>query len=305
MLDLEFEVLRIRRIEERIAKEYRNQEMRCPVHLSIGQEIAAVAIASALSKDDHMFSTHRGHAHYLAKGGNLRRFISELYGKQTGCSKGQGGSMHLVDWACGFGGSTSIVGGTIAVGVGLAFANKLKGNDRVVVVCIGDAAIEEGVFHESANFASLHQLRVIFYCENNLFSCFTHIKERQPKRDLKAMARGHGIRSSTFDGNHLNILARKLQSIVANVRKNAKPRFIEVHNYRLVEHCGPNDDDHLGYRDRMVTRYAKKNDPVLKIKMPEAEEQIKIEIDHAFDFAKNSPFPKQDELGKYEYAHIE
>lgn len=302
MRHLEYEVLRIRRIEERIALEYPKQEMRCPVHLSIGQEIAAVAIASTLNKEDHMVSTHRGHAHYLAKGGSLRRFISELYGKSEGCSRGQGGSMHLVDWSCGFAGSTSIVGGTIPVGVGLAFANKLKGNDNVVVVCLGDAAIEEGVFHESANFASLHKLRVVFYCENNLFSCFTDIKDRQPKRDLSVMARGHGIRSSCYDGNNLNILSRKLKNLVDNMRESPKPRFVEVQNYRLVEHCGPNDDDHLGYRDKKLTYFAKKNDPVLKIQMPQAEKQIRIEIDDAFNFAKKAPFPAQDELGFYEYC---
>src|SRR5665213_264729 len=145
--DLYYRMLRIRRAEEEISKRYTQEQMRCPVHLSIGQEAAAVGVCSALTAKDFMVSTHRAHAHYLAEGGRLNGLICELYGKADGCAKGQGGSMHLVDWSAGFAGSTSIVGGTIPVGVGLAFGSFLRKEPVVTVVCIGDAAVEEGVFH--------------------------------------------------------------------------------------------------------------------------------------------------------------
>lgn len=301
-MTLQYQMLRIRRIEERIALEYPKQEMRCPIHLSLGQEAAAVAVCASLTKNDLMVSTHRGHAHYLAKGGNLNRFIAELYGKESGCSKGQGGSMHLVDWSCGFAGSTSIVGGTIPIGCGLAFANKLKGKDDIVVVCIGDAAIEEGVFHEAANFSSLHQLRVLFIVENNLFSCYTHINDRQPKRPLKHVGNAHRIISSSVDGNSVTKAASRVQRMVKSMKQYGGPRLLEMTTYRLVEHCGPNNDDHLGYRNLHTTHSFEKTDPVKKIRSEEYEAHIKKEIDEAFEFAKSSPFPPQSDLGRFLYA---
>src|SRR3990167_9152776 len=151
--EIYYRAMRIRMVEEEISRRYGEKKMRCPVHLSIGQELNASTVCQYLTKDDQMVSTHRGHAHYLAKGGSLEKFIAELYGKTTGCSGGLGGSMHLCDRSVGFLGSTSIVGGTIPIGVGLAFSNKLQRKENIVVVCMGDAAIEEGIFWESWNFA--------------------------------------------------------------------------------------------------------------------------------------------------------
>ncbi len=295
-------MLRIRLIEEEIAKRYPEEEMRLPVHLSIGQEACAVGICEFLTKDDQMVSSHRGHAHYLAKGGNLERFISELYGKATGCGGGYSGSMHLTDLSCGFACSTSIVGGTVPVGVGLAFAKKLKKEKGIVVICIGDAAIEEGVFHESANFCALYRLPVVFMLENNLYSCYTHLDQRQPDRPFKRVAYANNLIHRRFFGQDIHTITQGIGWVIQAAREN-RPAMLEFDTYRYVEHCGPNNDDHLGYRHPDELAYWNANDP-LKIlegrldvlglwKMDRAveSEAIKYEIDEAFKFAKASGFP--------------
>lgn len=272
-------------VEEEIARRYSEQEMRCPIHLSIGQEACAVGVASQLSHKDFMVSTHRSHAHYLAKGGNLKAMIAELYGKDTGCSRGHGGSMHLVDWSVGFAGSTSIVGGTIPIGVGLAFAAKIKDDKSVVAVMIGDAAVEEGVFHESANFASLHRLPVLFVCENNLYSCYTHIRHRQPFRPLSKIAEAHGLSYQTTDGTDVRKISAMTAQMISELRCGLGPFFFELPTYRLIEHCGPNQDDNLGYRDAKELAEWKQRDPVLSLDLGSSY-SIKAEIDEAFDYAR-------------------
>lgn len=298
-------MLRIRMIEQAIAREYKRQEMRCPVHLSIGQEAAAVGICAALSPADKMVSTHRGHAHYLAKGGSLKALIGELYGKVTGCSRGNGGSMHLIDLACGFWGSTSIVGGTIPIGAGLAFADKINHKNTWTVICIGDAAIEEGVFHEVASFVALHQLRVIFLCENNKYSCFTHIKDRQPERDdLKLVALAHRLQyqyavNDTTHGSYQN--PHDVEAAARMIMGAGRPGFIEVPTWRYVEHCGPDNDDHLGYRDERVNQFWMMNDPVRQFNNPDDVKMIEAEIQEAFYDAQVAPPPTGEE-GKFVYA---
>lgn len=295
--ELAFDMLRIRMIEERIAKEYPNGKMRCPVHLSIGQEAAAVGICSVLTKDDKMVSTHRAHAHYLAKGGSINGLIGELYGKSTGCSRGNGGSMHLIDLAVGFFGSTSIVGGTIPVGVGLAFADHLKGSEATTVVCIGDAATEEGVFHEAANFASLHKLKVIFACENNMYSCYTHIKDRQPNRTFQAVANCHDLHYYRAGHELLSI-----QNLMSIAKQQRGPSFIEIPTYRYLQHCGPDNDDHLGYRGKEEIAYWAALDQVKRDPSSHNELLINAEIDEAFRHAEEAPFPYKTEAGRYVYA---
>lgn len=313
--DLYFRMLRIRRVEEEIAKRYSEQQMRCPVHLSIGQEAAAVGVTSALKPKDTMVSTHRAHAHYLAKGGRLTGLICELYGKADGCARGQGGSMHLVDWNAGFAASTSIVGGTVPVGVGLAFASFLRKEPNVTVVCIGDAAVEEGVFHESANFASLHKLPVLFVSENNLYSCYTHLKDRQPARPLTDIAHGHGMRHLTLDGNDCLTIASEARPLVESIRKGDGPAFLELQTYRHLEHCGPNNDDNLGYRPTEELKSWRDQDPLLVARKQleskglwsaefnkTCEERAAKEVSDAFKYALEAPFPKPEELGAYIYA---
>nr|MDQ3000917.1 thiamine pyrophosphate-dependent dehydrogenase E1 component subunit alpha [Fibrobacterota bacterium] len=167
------EMVRLRLIEERVAELYLEQEMRCPVHLCIGQEGVATGISASLGHQDYAMSGHRSHGHYLAKGGNLNGMMAELYGKVTGTSRGKGGSMHLVDLDVGFLGATPIVASTIPIAVGAAFAASMRGEKRISVVYFGEGATEEGVFHESVSFAMLKKLPVVFVCENNLYSVYS------------------------------------------------------------------------------------------------------------------------------------
>ena len=193
-------MLLVRRVEEAIARHYPLQKMRCPVHLSIGQEAAAVGIAHALTSRDQAVSTHRSHAHYLAKGGDLDALIAELHGKATGCCGGRGGSMHLSDLDAGFLASTAIVGNSIPVGVGMALAQQLRQSGDLTCVFLGDGATEEGVFFESANFAAVRKLPVLFACENNLYSVYSPLSKRQPAgRSLTAFASAIGLWSVSVD----------------------------------------------------------------------------------------------------------
>lgn len=233
-MTLQEQMLRIRTVEIEIALRYPEGKMRTPVHLSIGQEAAAVGVCAALGPDDLVVSTHRSHAHYLAKGGDLNAFIAELHGKSTGCSGGFGGSMHLVDRSKGFCGSTSIVSGSVPVGVGLAFAKKLRGEPGVVVIFHGDGAIESGAWHESVNFAVLKQLPVLFVCENNLMSCYTHLRERQPRLRFEELAHGHGL------SYRIRVIGTDVAEIkrVAQLALNDTPGFFEIETRRWYEHCG-------------------------------------------------------------------
>ena len=179
-IDLYRSMLRIRMVEERIVQEYPNQEIRCPVHLSIGQEAVAVGVCAALKPRDTIFSTHRCHAHYLAKGGDLYRMFAELYGRADGCCGGRGGSMHLMDPDAGVMWSGPIVGSAVPMAVGQAWAIKRSGQtDRIVVSFMGDGALEEGIVWESMNFASLHGLPILFVLEDNGYSVFAHRRARQ------------------------------------------------------------------------------------------------------------------------------
>ena len=194
-------MLVIRLAEEEIAKQYKFGKMRCPTHLSIGQEASATGVGLALKKSDLAVSTHRAHAHYLAKGGSLKKMIAEIYGKATGCCKGKGGSMHVIDRSVGFEGSTAIVGNTIPIGVGLGLSLKLDLQDAISVIYCGDGSVEEGVFYESVNFAVTKKLPVMFVCENNLYSVYTPINERQPSRPFNKLGEAHAVKSYVCDGN--------------------------------------------------------------------------------------------------------
>lgn len=314
-LNLYNKMLRIRKIEEAISKNYKDQEIRCPVHLSIGQEAIAVGICENLKTEDKIVTAHRSHAHFLAKGGSLNQMIAELYGKETGCAKGLGGSMHLVDMKAGVYAAVPIVGSTIPIGTGIAWANKLKKKKDIVVVFFGDGATEEGVFFESLDFASLHSLPILFVCENNSYSVYSHISKRQSKkRNLIKIARSLGIKSLQIDGNSIEKIFLQTKDIVKKIRKHSIPHFIELKTFRKLEHCGPNNDDHLNYRSKSylkkwinkcpVVNYErllenKKNLPSQKkINM---EKKIKKEVDNAFIFAKKSKFPKKSILTKSIY----
>lgn len=307
-------MLRIRRVEEAIAERYAAQEMRCPVHLSIGQEAVAAGVCSALTRQDGVFSSHRAHAHYLAKGGNLIAMLAEIYGKAEGCCKGVGGSMHMIDLAAGFMGAVPIVGATVPLAVGAAWAARLRGEDKVIAVFFGDGTFEEGVVYESINFAVLHQLPVLFVCENNLYACYTRLSTRQADRSIHGVAAACGCRTITVDGNDVLAVFDVANRAVADLRAGSHPIFLECSTYRWREHCGPNIDDDLGYRPEAEVSEWKSACPVNRLAtmlnmLPEGqdlmvniEREIVEEISDAFKCALAGSTPLQTDLRGYLYA---
>lgn len=308
-------MLRIRRIEEALGDRYAEQEMRCPMHLCIGQEAIAVGVCAALSSQDVVFGNHRAHGHYLAKGGNLKAMIAELYGRTTGCCGGRGGSMHLIDLGAGFMGATPIVGGTVPLAVGSAWAAMLTGAPRVSVVFFGDGCFEEGVVHESLNFAALHKLPVIFVCENNEFSVYTRLNERQPDRPIYRVAEAHGVTACRGDGNDVEAVLSIAKTAVDNARSGKGPQFIEFKTYRWREHCGPSFDDDLNYRSQPEIEDGLKDCPIAKFEArltqrkafssserELCETEIRKEIEEAFKFAWSSAKPSSQEAEGRLYA---
>ncbi len=309
-------MLRIRMVEEKIADLYPEEEMRCPVHLCIGQEAVAVGMCANLSGDDYVLSGHRSHGHYLAKGGDLKAMLAELYGKVTGCCQGKGGSMHLTDISAGFLGATPIVGGTIPIAVGVAFGSVMRGEQRVAVVFFGDAASEEGVFHESINFAALKKLPVVFVCENNLYSVQSPLSVRQPEgREIFWLARGHGVDSFQGDGNDVVEVYKLAEQAIHKARQGGGPTFLEFKTYRWREHCGPYYDYDLGYRTESEVEEWKQRCPIKKLEeqllrdgvlcnqdIEDMVTNLEFEIEEAVAFAKESSFPSPDLLFQDIYA---
>lgn len=313
---LYYHMLRVRMVEEKIADLYAEQQMRCPVHLCIGQEAIAAGVCANLLKTDYLLSNHRAHGHYLAKGGDLKKMLAEIYGKATGCSKGKGGSMHLVDLSVGILGTTPIVAGIIPVATGTAFGTKLKGENNVTAVFFGEAATEEGVFFESLNFASLKKLPVLFICENNFFSVYSPLSVRQSEeRDNLSLVRSLGIKGDKGDGNNVMEVYDLAKKAVTNIRKKGGPYYLEFETYRWREHCGPNFDNDLGYRTEKDFLKWKKRCPIDMFEkklikdgilnhsqIDKFKQRIQADINDAVSFAKNSPFPESKEMLRDVYA---
>jgi len=306
---------RIRRVEEEIARIYPSDKLKSPVHLSIGQEAIAVGVSAALRPADRIVSTHRCHAHYLAKGGNLFAMLAELMGKAAGCCGGRGGSMHLYDNDAGVMLSLPIVAASIPVGVGAALAFRQERRDNVAVIYLGDASLEEGVFHESANFAALKKLPAIFVCENNLYSVYTHLDDRQPRRPLTELGRAHGMPAIHIDGNDLRAVYSVAVEAAGRARAGDGPSFILADTYRWREHCGPNYDNDLGYRSPVEFQEWRERDPIAALRdvltrqglLTRAAEQamageIGNEIAMAFAAALAAPMPQPRTSGIGVYA---
>jgi len=311
-IELFFAMLRIRRIQERIESYYLQDEMKTPVHLCTGQEAVAVGVCAALNKDDYISSNHRSHGHYLAKGGDLRALIAELHCKKDGCSKGYGGSMHLVDTAVGHLGSSSIVGGGIPIGTGLALANKMNCDQKVTAVFFGDGAADEGVLYESINFAMLKTLPAIYVLENNHWSVCSHISARQPGDNIFHRASPERLLTRKIDGNDVLVVYQTALEATVRARRGLGPSFIECETYRMLGHAGCGSQDPEGYRDRAEVDAWKKKCPVDNFRrqlLAEAaltaadiaamDEKIEAEIADAFDFAKKSPLPAGIEIENY------
>ena len=314
-VDILFRMMRIRAVEEGIAEHYSEQSMRCPTHLSIGQEAVAAVAGIILRTDDYAMSTHRGHAHYLGKGGDLKSMLAEIHGKEDGCCRGRGGSMHLNDLSVGFMGTTAIVGNSIPIGVGLGLASKLDGNDRISCIFIGDGAIEEGAFYESANFSAVSKLPILYICENNLYSVYSPLSVRQPKgRRIFEMVEAMGIPSVEADGNDVLDAYSTIENAASLVRSGTGPQFVELSTYRWREHCGPNYDNDLDYRTVKEFELWKERDPISRFKgqllndniitQKQLDDMCKViesEVRDAFVFAELAKFPEQSESYIDEY----
>lgn len=306
-------LLRIRLVEEAIAHRYSEQKMRCPTHLSIGQEAVAVGVSAMLSKTDKVFSSHRAHAHYLAKGGCLDKLIAELYGKETGCTGGRGGSMHLSDLGAGFVASTAIVANSIPLAAGYALHQQTNNLEDVSVSYFGDGAVEEGAFYETANFAVLRKLPLLMICENNQYSVYSRKDVRQPKgRSISQLAQNIGLAVLEADGNDVTKVIETARQATDYIRQGKGPFFIEYHTYRHREHCGPNWDDELGYRPHEEVNMWLQNDPVLLFEEQldgfseelknELIDEINGEIAVAFNKAEKAPFPQINSISDFVYA---
>ena len=293
-----YEALRIRLVEERIIELYPSDKIQSPVHLSIGQEAVAVGLCNQLKLDDWSFINYRGHAFYLAKGGPMPELFAELYGKQTGLSKGKAGSMHLAAPAQGVMGASAVVGSTISHAVGAALASKIRGESRVFVAVFGDGATEQGAYHESLNFASLHSLPVLFLCENNGWAVHSPLRERQ-SFTLGKHALAYGVDSLIVeDGFDFVKISETCEYVLNHIRDKSKPILLEVKTCRYKEHVGPGDDFDAGYRGIQEIEAWKAKDPLMLDRQlfDKYFPQISKEIDCAVEFAESSPFPTIKDL---------
>jgi len=299
---------RIRRVEEEIARIYPTDKIKSPVHLSIGQEAVSVGVCQSLGIKDVVFGTYRGHALYLAKGGNLPAMIAELYGKVTGCARGKGGSMHLIDAEHGVMGMSAVVATTIPEAVGYAYAMKVRGKDTIVASFFGDGSIDEGVYHESMNFAKLKNVPIIFICENNNYAVHSPIKDRQSMDNICERVRAYGIPAERIENNDIIQITERVGEAVAEIRSgNSGPRFFECMTYRWKEHVGIRDDFELGYRAKAEAQPWIDSDQLKKIgellddkSREEISREVEDEVQAAFEFAENSEFPDPSEL----FSHV-
>lgn len=299
----------IRRAEEEIARIYPSDKIKSPVHLSIGQEAVAVGVCDPLRPDDVVSGTYRSHAAYIAKGGDLPALFAELYGKDTGCARGKGGSMHIVDMDHHILGTSAVVGTTVPIAVGYALALKREGKGRVVLAFFGDGAVEEGVLYESLNFAALHKLPVLFVCENNGYAIHTPISKRWATPHLCERVETFGIPTHRTTDSDVLSLRETAADAYVRIRQGAGPAFFECLTYRWKEHVGPSEDYDAGYRTRDELRPWLENDQVRLIGArldpavkASTDAEVESAIAAAVEFAENSPFPNPQELYTDVYA---
>ena len=314
LLKLYKDMLRIRLIEEEIERRYCEDEMKTPIHLVIGQEASSVGVCASLNKDDLIYSSHRTHGNYLAKGGDLKKMLSEFYCRINGCAGSRGGSMHLFDKSVGMAGSSAIVGGSLPIATGAALSAQLLKKEHVVAVFFGDAATEEGVVWESLNFAALRKLPIIFVCENNFYSVCSDISVRQPEVQIYKKAESFGVNSFQVDGCNVLDVFETTQEAVKLARTGNGPSFIESIAYRWRGHGGAGDDSASGYRDstevthwqaycpiKLLGDYLKTEKAIDKNLTTIMTREIKREIEEAFSHAISSPNPKEEDLSTFVY----
>ena len=308
-------LLKIRLVEEKITELYPTDKIQSPIHLSIGQEAVAAGVCHALEAKDTIYGTYRGHALFIAKGGELKKLFAELYGKITGSNRGKGGSMHLVAPEVGLKGASAIVASTIPVATGDALASAMQGRQRIVTAFFGDGAVDEGVFFESINFAVLKNLPILYVCENNHYAIHSKVADRHKQTELFRIGEGLGLAGRRFDGNDVRTVYSQMKEACESVRKGGAPLFLEFMTYRWCEHVGPGRDHREAYRDQQKLQDSLHQDPLEKaaevlqteFKIPremmeEWKESIREEIEQAVEFAEESPFPTQEELFRDVYS---
>lgn len=308
-------LVRIREVELAIAARYPDQEMRCPVHLSVGQEGVAVGACLPLTDDDLVLAGHRSHAQYLAQGGDLTAMLAEIHGRETGCCGGRGGSMHLFDVNAGLLASIPIVGSHLPLAVGVALARRQRREPGVAVAFLGDGAVETGVFHESLNFAALHRLPVVFVLEDNGYSVYTPLAERQPPRPLTDAGLSHGVDGRAVCGDDVLEVHAAMESALASARAGDGPQLLVASTSRWLEHCGPYDDDHLGYRPEGELERAKTRCPIRRLgeqlrrsghldnrREGRLYADVRSEIDAAFAAALTAPQPSPETAAEHVYG---
>lgn len=317
LISLYRNMLRIRLVEESLVDPILKGDIRCPVHLYSGEEAVAAGICANLEKTDYIFGNHRSHGHYLAKGGDMGKMIAEIYGKETGCSRGRGGSMHLIDPENGVMGIVPIVAGTISLALGSALASKIRNDNRVTVSFFGDGSTGEGVLYESLNFAALKKLPIIFACENNLYSTHLPIREIRVNENISESAIPFGIKSIRVDGNNVLDVLNASRVAIQDCREGKGPVFIEFLTYRFRGHVGPDDNiqgSHIDIRPKDEIADWLKKDPITHLKIyileekicsetdiSEIHDEVNEEIEKATNYALNSDYPKPSDLLKYVY----
>jgi TPP-dependent pyruvate/acetoin dehydrogenase alpha subunit len=296
----------IRAFEEKVSALYAARQIVGLIHLGIGQEAVAVGVCSLLRREDAVFGGHRSHGHAIAKGADLCRLMAELAGRATGYCGGKGGSMHIVAMDAGFVTATGVVGGTIPLALGAAFAAKEKKKGQVAVVFFGDGAGQAGAFHESLNIASLWQLPVIFVCENNGYAEFTPLSAHTKVERLAQHAKTYAIPSGTVDGNDLVAVRKAMSKAVEKARAGNGPAFVECLTHRLRGHY---EGDPAKYRELSQLAEWKKKDPIRRFarwlkrkriasekELEAAEQEARKKVEQAAEFALASPWPDPGEV---------
>ncbi|BCX03070.1 MAG: pyruvate dehydrogenase E1 component subunit alpha [Candidatus Roseilinea sp.] len=311
VLDLYVRMLRIRRFEEQVGLLFAQGQLPGFVHLYIGEEAVAAGVCAALRDDDYIVSTHRGHGHVIAKGGDLNRMMAELFGKATGYCKGKGGSMHIADFSIGMLGACGIVGGGIPIAVGAGLSAKYRGSDQVAVTFFGDGAANEGSFHESLNLAAVMKLPVLFVCENNRYGEFTPMEKVTSVRDIALRATGYGVPGVIVDGTDALAVYEVANTAVQRARNGEGPTLIEAKAHRTGGHAEGEKAFLAGgvYRSAEELAEAQAKDPLrilhskmvqMRVVTPDVlealDQQITQAVAAAVNFARQSPDPSPESI---------
>jgi pyruvate dehydrogenase E1 component alpha subunit len=311
-------MLRIRLAEEKLVEPILDGTVKCPVHLYSGEEAVACGISANLLQKDYIFGNHRSHGHYLAKGGNLKKMMAEIYCKETGCCGGRGGSMHLFDQENGVLGIAPIVAGTISLAMGASLASSIRKDGRVTITYFGDGATGEGVLYEAMNFSSLKKLPIIFACENNLYSTHLPINEIRVKGQIIEIANPFGITSYQVDGNDVLAVYEASKKATEQCRAGKGPVFMEFLTYRYRGHVGPDDNVQGSHTDirpaeeinkwlakdpiLLLEKYATENNLLDQTTLKRIKTEIAVEVEEAVKYAVESNRPQKDELTKYVFS---